>query len=185
VYPLEGRHDQAIEHYWRAHGLYDAIGHEKGRAGSLEGIGSCLARQGKYTEAISFAERAMVIFREAGDRNGEGTCWTRLGEFRHLLGQYEQAADCYRRAIAICQEVGNRADEAMDWAALGDSLLAAGDPAGARQAWDTALIILDNRLPLVSSIRDRLARLDPPLTVERPAPSAPRDLLPVPAGLPA
>jgi DNA-binding SARP family transcriptional activator/tetratricopeptide (TPR) repeat protein len=161
VYASLGRHDQAIGHYRRANELYEAMGHEKGKAASLEGIGSCHARQGRYTEAISFAQQAMVIFRGAGDRNGESTCWTRLGEFRHLRGQYQQAADCYRRAIAICQEVGNRADEAMDWAALGDSLLDSGDPAGARQAWDTALIILDERLPLVSSIRDRLALVQP------------------------
>ncbi|MGH3395659.1 MAG: BTAD domain-containing putative transcriptional regulator [Streptosporangiaceae bacterium] len=187
VYAGQDRHDQAIEHYWQAHELYDAIGHEKGQAASLEGIGSCHAQQGRYAEAISLAQQAMAIFRAAGDRNGEGTCWTRLGEFRHLLGQYREAADCYRRAIAICQEVGNRADEAMDWAALGDSLLDAGDPAGARQGWDTALIILDERLPLVTSIRDRLARLDPPSQPMPPAPPAApagRDLLPVPATCP-
>ncbi|MGH3396274.1 MAG: hypothetical protein ACRDPO_16465, partial [Streptosporangiaceae bacterium] len=83
-----------------------------------------------------------------------------------------------------CQEVGNRADEAMDWAALGDSLLDAGDPAGARQAWDTALIILDERLPLVTSIRDRLARLGPPSQPMPAAPPTQRDLLPVPAPCP-
>ena len=166
VYASQGRHDLAIEHYWRAYHLYDHMGHEKGKAASLEGIGSCQAQQGRYTEAISLAEQAMVIFRAARDDNGEGTCWTRLGEFRHLLGQYQQAADCYRRAIAICQQAGNRADEAMVWAALGDSLLDSGDPAGAREAWETALIILDERLPLVSSIRERLAATEPePLAV--------------------
>jgi tetratricopeptide (TPR) repeat protein len=160
VLASQGHYDRAIEHYWRAYDLYQTIPHEKGKAAALEGIGRCHGQQGRHQEAISFAEKAMILYRRVGDGNGEGNCWTRLGESRHQLGQYRQAMDCHRRAIALCQELGNRADEAEGLASLGDSSLAAGYPAAAGQAWEKALIILDElRLPLAHSVRARLIRL--------------------------
>jgi tetratricopeptide (TPR) repeat protein len=134
--------------------------HEKGQAAALEGIGHCHGRQGSYHQAADCVEKAMVLYRLLEDRNGEGNCWARLGEFRHQLGQYRQARDCHRHAITLCRELGNRADEAAVLASAGDSALADGDPAAARQAWHSALIIVDElQLPLASSVRDRLARL--------------------------
>jgi tetratricopeptide (TPR) repeat protein len=102
----------------------------------------------------------MTIYRELGDLNGESDCWVRLGEFHHLLGEHEQAVSCHRRAVALWRGLGNRADEAMALVSLGDSALAAGKPAQAREAWESALRILTELgLPSASFVYLKLASL--------------------------
>ena len=102
----------------------------------------------------------MTIYRELGDLNGESDCWVRLGEFHHLLGEHEQAVSCHRRAVALWRGLGNRADEAVTLVSLGDSALAAGKPAQAREAWESAVTILTELgLPAASSVCRKLASL--------------------------
>ena len=105
-------------------------------------------------------QHAMTIYRELGDLNGESDCWVRLGEFHHLLGEHEQALSCHRRAVALWRGLGNRADEAVTLVSLGDSALAAGKPAQAREAWESAVTVLTELgLPAASSVRRKLASL--------------------------
>jgi DNA-binding SARP family transcriptional activator len=105
-------------------------------------------------------QHAMTIYRELGDLNGESGCWVRLGEFHHLLGEHEQALSCHRRAVALWRGLGNRADEAVTLISLGDSALAAGKPAQAREAWESAVTILTELgLPAASSVCRKLASL--------------------------
>ncbi len=158
-----GQLDRAIGHYWQAYDLYEGMRHVKGQAAALEGIGSCHDRRGQHYLAIRYVENAMILYRRLDDRKGQSDCWARLGESRHLLGQYRQAMDCHRRAIALGQEIGSRAGEVEALTRLGDSAAAAGDPAVARRAWESALVILDElRLPQAGTVRERLARLDRP-----------------------
>ena len=105
-------------------------------------------------------QHAMTIYRELGDLNGESDCWVRLGEFHHLLGEHEQALSCHRRAVALWRGLGNRADEAVTLVSLGDSALAAGKPAQAREAWESAVTVLTELgLPAASSVCRKLASL--------------------------
>jgi DNA-binding SARP family transcriptional activator/tetratricopeptide (TPR) repeat protein len=163
VLASKGQFDQAVAHYWQAYDLYEGLQHVKGQAAALEGIGWCHGQQGRYYLAIRYVENAMILYRRLDDRKGQSDCWARLGESRHLLGQYRQAIDCHLRAIALGQEIGSRASEAEVLTRLGDSAHAAGDPVAARQAWDNALVILDElRLPQASSVRERMGRLGRP-----------------------
>jgi tetratricopeptide (TPR) repeat protein len=122
--------------------LQDAVGHA--------------ARHG----FLDHAWRLALTLREFRDPYGEGECWTQLGESHHLLGEYTQAMACYRRAAALWQELGRQADEAAALVSVGDSALAAGNGAQAREAWETAVILL-SKLGLASAgeVRRKLHRL--------------------------
>jgi hypothetical protein len=67
---------------------------------------------------------------------------------------------CHQRGVALWRGPGNRADEAVTLVSLGDSALAAGKPAQAREARESAVTILTELgLPVASSVCRKLASL--------------------------
>ena len=67
---------------------------------------------------------------------------------------------CYRRAVALLRGLGSRTDEAGAFICLGDSAQAAGEYAQAKDAWETALMILKQLgLPCAISVRRKLRLL--------------------------
>jgi hypothetical protein len=62
---------------------------------------------------------------------------------RHHLGNLAEATACYERALSLQRESGARKDEAEILTHLGDVRQAAGELPQAREAWQQALVILD------------------------------------------
>lgn len=163
IFAQQGSYDQAVAHYRQARARYQAADHGAGQADALTGIGACYGKQGRFGEATSLLHDALAIYGELEDPDGQGNCWLQLGEFHHLLGEHEQAMTCRRRALALMRGSANRAGEALALDSLGDSALAAGERDQAREAWQTALIALNELgLPGADSVRRKLHRLEAP-----------------------
>jgi len=106
--------------------------------------------------------------------------WCSCCVVRQRLGLHGDAVTCFRRAISLDREMGNRYDLAMVLVHLGETYVAVGDLAGAREAWDESLLILQGlHHPSVAMVRGQLAALSagrlPPKTGPRRLPSGPAD----------
>jgi DNA-binding SARP family transcriptional activator/tetratricopeptide (TPR) repeat protein len=165
IFARQGSSDTALAHYRQARACYQAVDHRTGQANALMGIGGCFGQQGRYGDATSLVHDAMAIYGELEDPDGQGDCWLRLGEFHHALGEHEQALTCHQRAVTLMRGSANRAGEALALDFLGDSALAAGKQDLAREAWQTALIVLNELgLPAAGSVRRKLHQLQTPGT---------------------
>jgi len=90
--------------------------------------------------------------------SGQAGTWHSLGYSHEQLGAHARAVTCYRRAIDLHRRLGDRYREAETLDRLAGALLAGGDRAAARLAWEQALDILDDLAhPDADRVRTRLA----------------------------
>jgi len=100
------------------------------------------------------------VFLEKGHRSGEAAAWDSLGYASHHLGQHREALACYERALALHRLLGDRYNQSQTLVYLGDTHRASGRPSVAGDAWQEALVILEElRHPEVGQVRSRLDRL--------------------------
>ena len=103
-------------------------------------------------------QEALSLHAEHGLRASEGHTWDSLGYAEQHLGNAGAATACFERALAIFRELGERFYEADTLANLADTRNGGGDLAGAREAWQQALKILEDiKHPRASEIRGKLA----------------------------
>jgi len=143
VYQQRGECDRALRSARHALGLYRSAGHRIGEAHALDSVGSNLALQRDYPGALRYCRQALELSQELGYQNAEGYAWHDLGFINQQIGQPGQAISCYERALDIYRQLTDRYYESKALTGLGNARLAAGDLAGARQAWQDALAILD------------------------------------------
>ncbi|WP_308201157.1 AfsR/SARP family transcriptional regulator [Paractinoplanes maris] len=157
---LEDRRDrpgEALPHARRSVALFEALGHQVGHAVALSSVGWYQALLGEHAEALVSTRLSLDLLEELGDRYGQAHAWDTLGYIHHS-GRPAEAADCYQQAVAIFAELGDRYQEAVGTGTLGDVLLAGGDTAAARAAWQHALSILSELdHPQAETFRARLA----------------------------
>ena len=154
-----GDYRRALGRARRALDLYQAAGHRVGQARTLNSTGWYHAQLGEHLRALRHCRRALALLRAVGDRRGEANTCDSLGYIHHELRRYQEATAWYQRAGDLFRETGDPYYEADTLTHLGDARHAAGNPEGARDAWQHALAILE-RLGHVDAVavRARLAR---------------------------
>jgi predicted O-linked N-acetylglucosamine transferase (SPINDLY family) len=125
-----GRHAEAAEAYRLLLGLVPAD------AGLLGSLGTALAAQERHAEAVEAFEAAVRLAPSDAD------AWLNLAMARHHAARhdadlYEAAIEAYQRALTL------RPDHAEGWQSLGRALSASDRPAGAVEAHQRALALLD------------------------------------------
>jgi DNA-binding SARP family transcriptional activator/Tfp pilus assembly protein PilF len=142
VLERQDRLAEALNHSDQALGLYRGAGHQEGQARALNNIGWCHARLGEHQQALTCCDQALHLQQRLGHRASQADTWDSLGYLHGLLGNHQQAITSYQQALNLYREVGDRYNEGETLAHLGDTLDHAGDPGPARDAWRTALEIL-------------------------------------------
>jgi tetratricopeptide (TPR) repeat protein len=161
VYAQEDRHQQALDAAGQALELFEAAGHQAGQADTLNAIGWAHAGLGDYAAAIAHCEKALALLQQMGSHATEAATWDTIGYANHHLGCHLKAVDCYRHSVTLYRQIGDRQGEAEPLMHLGDTYHAAGDTDAARDAWKSALSILDELdHPDAEHVRARLGRLD-------------------------
>jgi DNA-binding SARP family transcriptional activator/tetratricopeptide (TPR) repeat protein len=156
----QGRYRDALSHAHRALDIYVATDHPERQGHALNMVGWCHVRLGEYKAALTYCERAIALFQTEGDRYGQAHAWDSLGHALHELGRHHRAIQCYRQAVDLFRDSGDRLSEADSLVHLGDSHASAGDRNDARDAWQTALTILDEMAhPDAVEVRAKLLRL--------------------------
>jgi tetratricopeptide (TPR) repeat protein/transcriptional regulator with XRE-family HTH domain len=143
VFEQERHHHDALHHDLQALNLFRAAGDRSGQARALNGIGWEHAQLGDYRQALGYCQQALTLLGEVGDLWVQAATCDSLGYIYRHLDDHHQAKAHYLQAVALWQEVGNRYYEADTLTHLGNSHQAAGNPDGARDAWQHALAILD------------------------------------------
>ncbi|MFJ4187275.1 AfsR/SARP family transcriptional regulator [Kitasatospora sp. NPDC089509] len=104
LHMFQTRNEQAQEHFARARELFEAAGHDHGRAlvlrndAFLDGVrGDDLAMREKYDEALA-------VMRLVGDRIGEAHILRSLAGWWMTVGGTERARALLEQALVICRE---------------------------------------------------------------------------------
>ena len=158
VFELGDRYQEAIDHADQALELFRAGRHRAGQARALTALGQCKAKLGDHQQALAHCQRALDLHRHLGDISGEAYAWHAVGYANFHLGHYLDAASCYERSLRLWRQHADRFNEAETLARLGDAHAAAGHPDQAHDAWQHALVILDqqHRHSLADEVRTKL-----------------------------
>jgi tetratricopeptide (TPR) repeat protein len=142
--------------------LYRVAGHRGGEGRALNAVGWSYAVLGDYRRALAHCEQAVALLHDLGDRAGEADAWDSLGYAHHHLGHHAEAVACYLRAVDPYRDLGDLGSQAEALMHIGDAHHAAGNTGAARDAWQQALIILDDlQHPNASQVRAKLRDLSP------------------------
>jgi len=111
--------------------IYQEIGHPRGEAWALWGLGLTHMFRGDYDEAGACCEQSLRIQRVIGDRHGESQLLMALGMRSHFLGQYTKARACYQESLDMHSETGHRRSAGMILSSLSGLFHDLGDDAAA------------------------------------------------------
>jgi DNA-binding SARP family transcriptional activator/tetratricopeptide (TPR) repeat protein len=114
VHWLQGRPQQAVDHYQLARALFGEAGDRAGEARMLGNLGLAETHRGSYDQAARYQQEAIGILGEAGDRVGQARALGNLGLARQLQGSYQEAAGYHQQSLALSRDVGDPQGEA--WA---------------------------------------------------------------------
>jgi tetratricopeptide (TPR) repeat protein len=159
----QGHYAEALSHAEQAASLFRDIGDKIGEADLLSAAGWHHALLGDYPQARRLCRQALALndVADYGSRHLEGNICNSLGYTEYRAGDLAEAAACYDRALSIFRTVGDRWGQADTLTNLGDIRRAVGELLAAREAWQQALVILDDlQHPDAAKIRAKLASTD-------------------------
>ncbi|MEO6088998.1 MAG: BTAD domain-containing putative transcriptional regulator [Umezawaea sp.] len=137
----EGRFDIALDHARQALELYSALEDRNAQGRAHGAIGWDYAQLNELDLAMQHAEQALEVFRDGSDPRYLASSLDTIGFTHHRAGRYDLAVAHLRHALSVAH--GDRFHESALLTHLGDALHAAGDPEGAREAWQKALALLE------------------------------------------
>jgi tetratricopeptide (TPR) repeat protein/transcriptional regulator with XRE-family HTH domain len=148
---------EALASSLRGLALAEAAGNVSMQTKACNNLGYLYAVFGDVGQGLAYCRQALDLLRQAGNPFLEAHTLDSLGYIYRQLGDRDQAAASYRRAIGLFREIGDRIPAAQSLNHLGDACRAADDDLAARDAWQQALIILDELAhPEAAVIRDKL-----------------------------
>jgi DNA-binding SARP family transcriptional activator/tetratricopeptide (TPR) repeat protein len=154
----QGRYDEALPYDRRAVESFRTVGDQGGQALALTDVGWHLAQLGEYAQALPIIQESLDLHAGTGDRHGLAAALHSLGFIQHRLGQYEHAIASYLSGVELCRQERYRFLEAEILADLGDTYESVGNPDAARQAWKSALDILEDLdHPYADTVRAKLS----------------------------
>lgn len=140
----QGSFAAALAECRRALELFEAGDDPCGQAAILNNIAWCLSQLGSHEQAAAHSRRAIGLYHELKDLYGESAAWDTLGVTQHGQRDYAAAAQSYRIAIRLAVESSDRSRLAESLNRLGDVHNETGDLRDARDAWSSALEILQD-----------------------------------------
>ncbi|MET8147487.1 AfsR/SARP family transcriptional regulator [Actinoplanes sp. NPDC049668] len=90
---------------------------------------------------------ALRLYRAEGYASGESEALAEMALVYHAEGRTEAALDLLRQALAIAERIENRRHEGLCRSYQGEVLLASGEARSARESYERALKLMDNRFP--------------------------------------
>jgi tetratricopeptide (TPR) repeat protein len=155
---LQGNYDKALSHSRDSLDLYREARNQDGEAIALNSVGWYCAMLGNFEDAIVYCGDSLALFSALKDDQGQANAWDSLGYAHDHLGRSGQAIVCFQHALEINRRLGVRYSEAEALDHLGDAYSSSGDLAAAKEAWGSALKILDDLgHPDAEQVRAKLA----------------------------
>ncbi|MFN6535467.1 MAG: tetratricopeptide repeat protein [Nostoc sp. EkiNYC01] len=120
----------------------------KGKAETLNYIGTVYANTGKPKLALDYYNQSLPIAKQMGDRALEAAILSNIGLVYANIGQPNQALDYYNQSLPIAKQVGNRVGEAATLNNIGLVYADIGQP-------KLALDYYNQSLPIRKQVGDR------------------------------
>ncbi len=138
---IEGKLDQARQHYEQARSLFKHAGDDRHEAMALHNMGMLHSDTGEWDEADDALARALVLFEGHGNRPMIANVLVNQSEVACGRGRPEEAIRLCDLALRMYEELGNETGrcEALKWKGHGLRLL--GEGAGAAEILVEALRI--------------------------------------------
>ncbi|MFF4195733.1 BTAD domain-containing putative transcriptional regulator [Nonomuraea sp. NPDC001831] len=133
------RPGEELRHALRAQQLFEKGGDAIGQARALNTAGWWRAQLGQYDQAYADCCRAQRILADLGYAQGEGHAWDSIAYVLEAKGDHPGAVACYERAAALLLSCDDLHPAAQTLVRLGETHAAAGDRAGALDAWRRAV----------------------------------------------
>ena len=107
---FQGRHRDAVRHYYAALRLYRAHGNDVDIARTLNGALQSLSSLGRYQEAFAASTEAGAIFARHGNRLGLARLDTNMGNILYRQDRFEEALALYEHARDHLAHIGEPED---------------------------------------------------------------------------
>ncbi|MFI7467327.1 AfsR/SARP family transcriptional regulator [Nonomuraea sp. NPDC049646] len=133
------RPGEELRHALRAQELFEEGGDAIGQARALNTAGWWRAQLGRYDQAYADCRRAQRILADLGYAQGEGHAWDSIAYVLEAKGDRAGAVACYERAAALLLSCDDLHPAAQTLVRLGETHAAAGNRAGALDAWRRAV----------------------------------------------
>jgi tetratricopeptide (TPR) repeat protein len=117
---LQGRHEQALQHFVHALDLARAAGDRTRELEALRGLGMVHRRQGRHDEALDDFGQALATARAAGNRQAELNALNGLGDIHRRQGRYWQALEHFTQALGAATTMDHGTAELNALNGLGD-----------------------------------------------------------------
>jgi tetratricopeptide (TPR) repeat protein len=105
---IQGKHDEASQHFQHSLRLSRSIGDRQQEGVSLGGLATSLLDQGRFQAALEHYELALAIHRDLGDKRGEGTILGTMGITCAAQGHVDIALEHFEAALAIQVAIGDK-----------------------------------------------------------------------------
>jgi tetratricopeptide (TPR) repeat protein len=139
VYREQGNDTQALDNYYRALKILQAIKDTKSEANILNSIGLLYKNRKDYDQAISFLEQAMAIWQHLGQRQSVAGALNNLSEVYVQGKQYDLATKNNREALAIFESLKDLNGQIIVHNSLGEMYLKKQEPDQSLQHFQSAL----------------------------------------------
>jgi tetratricopeptide (TPR) repeat protein len=159
---LQGRYEQALDYLQQALAIFIELNEPLYVGIVRSNMGTPLLGLKRHAEALDCLTQALAINQETGERHGQGITESKLGDTYLDLGRLDEAVTHYRLALDALDDTEREHDDQADVLCnLGHCLVRLGRLDQARQAWLSALPILDKICdPRAAELREHLADLD-------------------------
>jgi tetratricopeptide (TPR) repeat protein/transcriptional regulator with XRE-family HTH domain len=156
----QGSFAEALAECRRALELFQEGDDRCGQAAILNNMAWCLSQLGSHEQAAAHSQRSISLYHELKDLYGESAAWDTLGVTQHCRRDYVAAAESYQMAIRLAVESSDRSRLAESLSRLGDVHSETGSVRAARDAWTSALEILEDLPgPEADQVRGKLENL--------------------------
>jgi signal transduction histidine kinase len=114
VYMDWGDYPRALDYFFSALKVSEAIGHKSGASHMLGNIGNVYAEQGFRAKSLDYYFRSLKLEEELDNKSGIATTLGNIGTVYDDQGDYEKALDFYSRALELEEEYGEK-DGVATW----------------------------------------------------------------------
>lgn len=176
---LLGEYETARSHYETSLALFERIGHERGVALGLGGLGMLAWAQGgeQLAEAKRLTERSLAVIRKIGYRLHTASRLSMLALILNDLQEYEAAQACAQEGLVLASEVNSPIFIAYNLFVLAETAYRQADFAGGRR-YLRELLTLTTQMSLLPSLAIALyhvaALLALEVTQDDPVPAQPQ-----------
>jgi tetratricopeptide (TPR) repeat protein/transcriptional regulator with XRE-family HTH domain len=112
IRPGGGRHQEALDCWRTALGIFERLGEDTGRAMALAALAVYRNDRAAFQRRRQQIEEALAVFDHGGSPRARACVLQCLGDLHHNHGRFELARRCFREALGVYRELGSRRGEA-------------------------------------------------------------------------